>query len=81
MSKHWKQLSWRLVLTSFLSTVIALAIIPVKMYAQASTDGISPAVLAKANAGDAVSQDRVGFFYQQGMGVPQDYALAAAWFG
>ncbi len=42
--------------------------------------GIDPAVLAKANAGDAVSQDSVARAYDDGQGVPQDHAQAATWY-
>ena len=46
-----------------------------------STD--TPAIAAlrvKANAGDADAQHNLGYAYDIGQGVPQDYAQAAAWY-
>lgn len=40
---------------------------------------IDPDVLAKANAGDAVAQYKVGYDYYLGHGVVQDYSEAAFW--
>jgi TPR repeat protein len=48
--------------------------------AQNQPAGIDPAVLAKANAGDAASQFQVALAYQQGDVVPRDFVQAAAWF-
>ena len=31
-------------------------------------------------AGNAVAQARLGWMYEKGEGVPQDYAQAAAWY-
>jgi hypothetical protein len=57
MSRNWS----RFVFTSVLIAVVALAIIPRALQAQAPTDGISPSLLlAKANAGDAVFQESLG---------------------
>jgi uncharacterized protein len=42
--------------------------------------GIDPALLAKANAGDAAAQVAVGESYAAGKGVAQDYKAAAAWY-
>ena len=38
------------------------------------------ALRVKANAGDADAQYKLGYAYENGQGVPQDYAQAAAWF-
>ena len=42
--------------------------------------GIDPAVLARANAGDAAAQVAVGESYAEGKGVSRDYKLAAEWY-
>ncbi len=42
--------------------------------------GIDPALLARANAGDAASQVQVGDSYRNGEVVAKDYAQAAAWY-
>jgi TPR repeat protein len=42
--------------------------------------GINPALLAKANKGDAVSERLVGLAYMKGQGVDWNYAEAATWF-
>ncbi len=42
--------------------------------------GIDPAVLAKANAGDAEAQHELGDIYYFGQGVRRDYAQAAIWY-
>ena len=48
--------------------------------ATAPTEAATIAALrVKANAGDAQAQDTLGFAYANGLGVPQDYAQAAAW--
>ena len=41
--------------------------------------GIDPALLKKANAGDAKAQLAVGEAYASGISVPQDYTKAASW--
>ena len=38
------------------------------------------ALQAKGQAGDASAQFSLGYMYDQGHGVPQDYSLAAAWY-
>jgi len=48
--------------------------------AQTQPAGIDPAILAKANAGDAASQYQVALAFQQGDVVPRDFVQAAAWF-
>ena len=46
----------------------------------AQNKGIDPAVLAKANAGDAEAQHELGDMYYFGQGVRRDYAQAAIWY-
>lgn len=46
----------------------------------AAASGIDPAVLASAYAGDATAQVNVGYAYQKGEVVPQDYSKAAFWY-
>ncbi len=48
--------------------------------AAAQANGIDPALLAKAEAGDAASEERIGFDYANGEGIPQDFAKAAIWY-
>lgn len=48
--------------------------------AGAQTAGIDPALLAKANAGDAAAQVEVGDCYASGKGVAHDAQQAAAWY-
>jgi TPR repeat protein len=78
----WKQLAITLVLTSALAPANSTAQVRAPLQAQPQTPptGIDPALLAKARAGDAVSQKLVGFAYVEGKGIPQDYVQAAYWF-
>jgi TPR repeat protein len=48
--------------------------------ASAQTPGVDPALLAKANAGDAAAQVLVGESYAAGKGVEQDLKQAAEWY-
>jgi uncharacterized protein len=48
--------------------------------ATAQNKGIDPALLAKANAGDADAQYQVGRNYSSGDGVLRDYSQAEFWF-
>ncbi len=48
--------------------------------AVAQSNGIDPALLAKANGGDAASQVTVGEDYAAGTGVAQDLKQAAEWY-
>src|ERR1035437_6753910 len=48
--------------------------------ASAQSKGIDPTLLAKAKAGDPAAEFRVGYRYQRGKGVSQNYAQAAVWF-
>lgn len=46
----------------------------------AAASGVDPALLAKANGGDAAAQVAVGECYAEGKGVTRDYRQAAEWF-
>jgi len=46
----------------------------------AQSKDIDPALLAKANAGDAATEDQVGLIYLNGDAVPKDVTKAALWF-
>jgi TPR repeat protein len=52
----------------------------IALTAAAQTAGIDPALLAKANGGDAAAQVQVAQSYEKGDGVKQSYAQAAAWY-
>ena len=61
--------------------LLASALIPaLAQTADTQTTGIDPALLAKANAGDAPSQILVGEAYAAGKVVAQDYKQAADWY-
>jgi hypothetical protein len=49
-----------------------------KVWAQSKD--IDPALLAKANAGDAAAEDQVGLIYLNGDAVPKDVTKSALWF-
>jgi TPR repeat protein len=70
-----------------LALILDMALIPAltqTTVAQAvgteAAGAIDPALLAKANAGDAASQVLVGESYAAGKGVGQDYSHAADWY-
>jgi TPR repeat protein len=42
--------------------------------------GIDPTLLAKAEAGDAIAQRKLGYAFDLGQGCSQSYALAALWY-
>ena len=48
--------------------------------ASAQNKGIDPALLAKAQAGDAAAEFQVGLNYEDGEGVPADFTKAAIWY-
>jgi TPR repeat protein len=48
--------------------------------ASAQSKGIDPALLAKAKAGDATAQTKLGYAFDLGQGVPQDYTQAFTWY-
>jgi hypothetical protein len=52
--------------------------ISISLYAQ--TAGLDPALLAKANGGEAAAQVQIGEKYAAGTGVAQDYKQAADWY-
>jgi TPR repeat protein len=82
MERHREQLANALVLASALIAVVATFLLPPSLQAQtqAQPNGIDPAILAKANAGDANAQFNIGVLYDNGQGVAQDYKQAAAWY-
>lgn len=69
------QIALSLRLTSLL---LAGALACVGIHAQAT--GIDPALLARANAGNAAAQVQVGEAYEAGKGVERDPNQAAAWY-
>jgi TPR repeat protein len=66
-------MSWKhtLLATIFLSALVAAA---------AQADAIDPALLARANSGDAAAQVQVGECYASGRGVTRDFNQAAEWY-
>ena len=46
----------------------------------AEPDAYLQRLLARAEQGDANDQERLGFMYERGVGVPQDDAKAAHWY-
>jgi TPR repeat protein len=68
MKVHWYQL---LLATIFSSALAAAA---------AQTNAIDPALMARANAGDAAAQVLVGECYASGKGVTRDLKQAAEWY-
>lgn len=50
------------------------------VHAYAQSAAVDPALLAKANAGDATAQIAVGAIYEKGDGNKPDYAQAVAWY-
>jgi TPR repeat protein len=81
MERHREQLVHSLVLAAALIVAVAICLLPPLLQGQTQTSpsGIDPALLAKANAGDASAQYSLGLHYDQGQGVTQDYAQAASW--
>ena len=73
MRTRWVRLALGLVAAWALIPALAQTVSP-------GNPGIEPALLAKANAGDAAAQVQVGEIYAAGKGVAQDYAQAAAWY-
>jgi hypothetical protein len=59
---------------------VALLVICTTIAASAQNKDIDPALLAKANAGNAVAEDQVGLSYLDGDGLPKDVTKAALWF-
>ncbi len=60
--------------------ILAIAFALALIQAPAQTAGIDPALLAKANGGDAAAQVLVGENYAAGKGVAPDLQLAANWY-
>jgi hypothetical protein len=46
----------------------------------AQSNGIAPALMAKAQAGNAAAEFQVGFAFANGKGVPRDFKEAARWY-
>ena len=70
-----------------LALILDMALVPVSGWPAGgqtvdsqTTGAIDPALLTKANAGDAVSEVLVGESYAAGKGVVQDYNEAADWY-
>ena len=82
MKKYRKQSARTLVLASALIAVAATFLLPPSLHAQtqAQPKGIDPALLAKANAGDANAQFKIGVLYDLGQGVQHDNQQAAVWY-
>jgi len=82
MRKYWKQLANTIILVTALISLISLALFASSLRAQSQTPpiGIDPALLVRANAGDATSQAIIAHAYLKGDGVRQDYAQAAFWY-
>jgi hypothetical protein len=54
---------------------MAMSVVPLLLVGQGSDE-----LRTKANQGDAIAQLSLGVIYDQGQGVPQDYAEAVHWF-
>ena len=72
MTRICKQLVAGLFLTFALISTLAAA--------QDAASGLDPALLAKANSGDAASQFQVAVEYQKGDLVPRDFVQAEMWY-
>jgi len=59
---------------------VALFVVSIAVVSPAQSKGIDPALLAKANAGDASAEFQVGFAYANGKGVPREFTEAARWY-
>jgi len=60
--------------------IMASLLVASLMAARAQSGGIAPALLAKANAGDATAQIQVGECYEDAKGVARDGKQAADWY-
>jgi TPR repeat protein len=63
-----------------LSVVLVVLVLLVSGVALAQTPADIAELRVEANAGNASSQWLLGYYYINGMGVPQDYAQSMAWF-
>ncbi len=50
-----------------------------RAYARRHYEEAAPLFLAEAERGSPVAQTYIGYMYQNGLGVPQNYAVAAGW--
>ena len=81
VQRHRKQFTNTLILATAVIAAAASALLtPPLARPQAPSKGMDPALLARANAGDANSQYLVAFAYQNGVGVSKDLAQAAKWY-
>jgi TPR repeat protein len=60
--------------------LIAFPLMSTASAAQDASAGLDPALLAKANAGDAAAEYQVAIQYQKGDVVPRDFVQAAGWY-
>jgi TPR repeat protein len=54
--------------------------VQVAMPVTGQNKGVDPALLARAQAGDAAAQRKLGYAFDLGQGAPQDYSQAFAWY-
>ena len=73
--KQW--LMRRAVRTALATTLFALSMIAAS---EAQPQGFAPAIVRSAESGSPTAQTRLGYMYENGIGVPQDYRLAAMWY-
>src|SRR5271165_5405073 len=50
-----------------------------RAYARHDYVGAAPLLLAEADRGSAIAQTYIGYMYQNGLGVPRNYEVAAGW--
>lgn len=50
-----------------------------RAYARHDYVGAAPLLLAEADRGSATAQTYIGYMYQNGLGVPRNYEVAAGW--
>ena len=67
-------------MTIFAAALPAIGQMADSQQADSQHAGIDPALLARANGGDAAAQVLVGDSYAAGKNVPRDYTLAAEWY-
>ena len=58
----------------------AVQVAPVTQMKESKPENVFAKLQAKAEAGDAVAQNNLGWIYTNGHGTPQDYKEAAKWF-
>jgi TPR repeat protein len=70
---------WNIFAILFLTVCLAIGAEEVATSPKPSADDI-PALIKKAESGDAAAQSKLGFFYHIGNGVPKDDVLAVSWY-